>query len=426
MNSTDVTGFARPWCGRAQAAVWTLLLLAAGAFTTTGCGKVKSPAADSGASPVDASGADAAPDDPCGPGGHPTYDQAWQCLDTTICTLFSRCQIPTLQEDCEQRAPYEFSLFDRDDLISEQIIRQQIAAGVTEFHPDNLADCIANIEGADCQQIETDLDFSTLCPIFTGTVADGDPCVLGTECATAGARCEGSALCQQNDVCCMRKCTPPVAVGGDCSGGERCASGGHCVNGACTAGEMSDPCNGDGDCDPGFWCDTAQNSCKPDVADGAPCSGDAQCPSPQTCLGNNLSGGTMGTCGRSDEVNDSCDGMCSGFACYQPDPAQLGTCLTVAAEGESCANVPCLGGLSCDGTRHCVRNGDVGASCATTADCRGALFCSTDVTPGNQGMCTAPQAASKACTSDNQCQSDICSGSAAAPGSCKAFPDCYP
>lgn len=429
MNSTDVTGLARRGCGGAQAALAAVLLACVGPVAGAGCGKVKSPAADGGGAGIDAAAsADAAPADPCGPGANPTYDQAWQCLNTAICGLFSRCGLPTLQEDCERVAPYEFFVFDQNDHISQEIIRQQIAAGVTAFHPENLADCIANLGEATCQDLQTDVDFNVLCPIFTGTVADGDPCVLGTECATRGARCAGDALCQQNDVCCMHMCTPPVALNGDCSGGERCESGAHCVSGVCQSGELGSPCSLLGDCDPAFWCDPDKKQCQADVAAGGPCTNDDQCPPPQTCLGENLSGaGSMGTCGRADQVNDSCDGTCFGFACYQPDPSMLGTCLAVAGDGESCANVPCLGGFKCDATRHCVRKGDVGDSCASTSDdCRPGLFCSTDVTPGNQGMCTAPQAAGKSCTDKSQCQSDLCSGGAAAPGQCQAFPDCYP
>jgi hypothetical protein len=159
------------------------------------------------------------------------------------------------------------------------------------------------------------------------------------------------------------------------------------------------------------------------VAPGAPCTDNAQCPAAETCLGDELAPSTAGTCGRSDRIDDSCDGFCFGLSCAQPIEAELGACVPLAGKGESCAELPCPLSLRCDDEQRCVERGGVGAPCTGSPECRESLFCDVDLTGEVTGQCVQPQEPGAPCVDADDCASFICGPTSM---ECEDFPGCYP
>lgn len=134
-----------------------------------------------------------------------------------------------------------------------------------------------------------------------------------------------------------------------------CAQNLFCINNVCV-----DPCNfldegsvcavmkdgnvqGTGACAEGLYCDyTATLTCKPRLADGAPCPGFAGCAEGLSCDGV--------TCGPTPGEGDACV-----FECTQGLVCNNGTCAPLPGEGEPCPDGACDDDSECDGdTMRCV------------------------------------------------------------------------
>jgi len=404
-------------------------LALAALLAAAACGSVERRAADGGAEVIDGGAPGQDGGDPidagipsaCQPGGDPSYDEAWDCARDAFCRLFARCLNPIELEDC-RRFPVE--MFGAPDAIQIERLREAIDQGTAVYHPDRVAACLTATDELECASFgQSTLQFIDLCPIFTGTVADGDTCYTSIECDTPGAVCGGPTVCEAGDVCCELTCVPPADLLGACADDVACSPGLFCVEGVCRSGDTGSACTNSSQCDQSYWCDT--DTCQPDVGPGAPCVEDEQCPSPESCLGDDLEGGTGGTCGRTDGLGDACDTTCFGFPCLQVMPTVLGECVEPAGENESCAEVACHASFDCsDGDELCVPMGGLGAPCTgTSGQCRIGHFCDTEVNGVPEGECDLPRPAGASCIADRHCASGICNEIALM---CEDFPGCFP
>jgi hypothetical protein len=402
---------------------------------SVGCGKIKGGSSDAAPEP-DANAADAAPPDPCAAGSEPTFDEAVTCIELAACNLFSRCFAPFEEGQCESDPPFAF--FGENSQFNEHAIAEAIEAGIVEYHPEEVASCVALLRETSCREFfSTSGEFRELCPFLSGTVADGEDCIIDFECATPNAVCSEVTKCDVTDVCCVRGCVPPSPVDGECDEFNDtllCQPGDHCVDNGdidyCRSGADGAQCEQFGaDCDPGLWCQ--DGVCRPEVESGAACVNDDQCPGPETCLGNDLDGGAVEQlCGRSDREGDPCDGSCSGFECVQPSQSEIGTCVPfLREEGADCSERNCaLAGWVCDpGADQCVPRVGVGEVCSdlATQQCVFGLFCTNEITEEGEGVCSGPQADGEPCEQDRQCESGICGGGGPDDSTCQPYPGCF-
>jgi len=409
-------------------------VLALTAVLSAACGKIKEVSPDGGGSDA-APEVDAAPPDPCTESEELTLDEAVTCVKTAACGLFSRCFAPFEEGQCDENVP--FTIFGENTQFNQHAIAEAIEAGIIEYHPEAIAACMAVFRDTSCQEFNSSSgEFVDLCPFLTGTVADGDDCVIDFECATPHAVCKEVTKCTEDDVCCVHGCVAPSPVDGPCDDFNDtllCEPGDHCVESGefnvCRSGGDGAPCQSSSQCDPGLWCQ--DGSCRVEVASGAECYDDTMCSGPETCLGDDLEGGeVLSVCGRSDREGDQCDGSCSGFDCDQPVQSELGTCVPyLREEGADCSRLGCsLPGWVCDsGADQCVPRLPVGAVCSelATQQCLFGLFCTNEITEAAEGVCSGPQADGELCEEDDQCRSGICGGGDPDALTCLPYPGCY-
>lgn len=397
------------------------------------CGDINEVSSDGAPPGPDAAPeADAAPPGPCDPGGEPTYDEAYDCLIEAGCSLITRCFLPLSLEQCKK---LDLEIYDLNVRIHRETVRQGIAEGTIEFHPEEVAACFAAVTGKECTFIAehggSDFEFGDLCPgVLVGTVAAEEQCFTGTECAPAGSECVLVSPDCSESACCPGTCLAPADDGESCDG-LPCGVGSHCVGGICQSGEEDQPCGSIGDCDEGFYCNGEQ--CVPELESGAACGFNEECPGPEICLIPPDSKG--GTCARVDQEGAPCNEECLGFQCDQPDPLVLGTCVPfITEEGADCSRLDCALTFECDpAADQCVPLGEVGAPCADRQDCvagifTGGGFCDNEITEAEVGQCSDLLADDEPCTDESQCQSGICDTVAPTLGTlprvCLSFPDC--
>jgi hypothetical protein len=209
--------------------------------------------------------------------------------------------------------------------------------------------------------------------LFTGTIADGQPCLNKHECV--------GGICTRTDTC-PGTCASFGAIGADCGLPNTIA------------------------CDPRTSvCDQTLHKCTaaPDVA----CTTVNPCPSPgtqgQSCdLTDNVycqaglacvpavsdgGEGLAGTCGPRVPEGSKCFSECQpGLACVPDDPdagAFPGTCRPLAKLGQACGSAGCVHGTRCDDSGKCgalppctsFRDATctgrlpVGGTCSSSLDC---------------------------------------------------------
>lgn len=408
-------------------------VLALMALLSAACGKIKGGASDAAPGP-DATTYDAAPPDPCAEGSSPTFEEGLTCLSTAFCGVFSRCFAPI---DADLCTTFPFTPFGDNGNFMRYALADAIQAGRVNYDPAGVRTCLDFIEGLSCAELnEVPGEFLDHCPILSGTVADGDDCILDQECATPHALCNEVTKCGPG-YCCVKGCTPPAALNETCIEGEKeCEPGSYCVYDGegyiCASGDVDARCQFNGDCETENYCEDVSDSCKPEVASGAPCVQDEQCPGAETCIGNDLAPalGVGATCGRSDREGDMCDGQCFGFYCDQPDPSALGTCVPyLQEEGADCSSLRCAEfGWACDrAADQCVPRPRLGEPCNDDTDvgeCGFGLFCTSEITGDPEGVCATQLPDSEPCTSPRQCDSGICDGPEG-DTTCQPYPGCY-
>jgi hypothetical protein len=407
-------------------------VLALSVLLSAGCGKIKEVNSDGGPEADAGPEVDAAPPDPCAAGSEPTFDEGIACISNAFCGLFSRCFAPFEEGQCETATL--FSPLGENSAFAQHAVKEAIEAGLVEYDPAGVIQCVEFMEGLSCAELnEVPGELLDFCPFLSGTVADGDDCVVDFECATPHALCSEPTKCPDGDVCCVKGCVAPVALSEVCSEDEiPCEPGAYCVNNIkntiCASGDVDALCDFDSDCEVANYCNDELGRCQAEVASGAACAQDEQCPGPEVCLGNDLSGGPgTGTCGRSDREGDMCDGDCFGLQCQQVDNATMGTCIPfLTEEGADCSELECSGAAwECDeAADQCVPLRNVGEPCGNTSitQCRFGLFCTNDITDEPEGICSGRLADGERCQFDSHCQSGICQGE---PLTCQPYPGCY-
>lgn len=407
-----------------------LSLAVAIAACSAGCGQVERRDNPDGGGTVPDAGdpdepADAAPPSPaCEPGGNPTYEEAWSCLEEAYCRLVTNCFVPYPLEQC---LGFGIAFYaPASNAIQIERVREAIAEGIIEYHPDRVADCVAAFGAAECRVFgQADILVGDLCPIFTGSIADGEPCFDALECATPGAVCGGDSACEEGALCCLRTCIPPADLAESCADRD-CVLGAHCIDGLCRPGETGSPCALPTHCDLDFWCDPSSGTCQPDAALDGACAADEQCPWPQTCLGDDLgqSDPPSGTCGRSDRPGDPCDVGCFyNLTCKPASMVGLGTCVRYGEEGDGCVDVECGPELRCGPDVVCIPRSREGESCSfTSKDCLEGLRCVDPTGGGTTGVCAALAEVGERCATNDDCVTFLCD---AETRLCGGFPGCH-
>lgn len=409
------------------------LLTASLGVVVAACDGGSSGAADGGppvdAAPLDAAAADAGPAGPCAPGADPTLDEALTCLKRAWCRHSSRCYFPVDEEFCLRHHDFGAALNSgRHRRIEPALIEEAVAAGVVLYHPEEVAPCIAYYDQKVCFPGRKDQFLYDVCPIFSGTRADGETCLIDPECAGADSFCLNDPACNEIDACCERTCSPPAGIGEFCDWdyiGMRCESGARCANHGgdtlCVSGDLDTDCVRDEECDPGLYCDPVSDRCKPEVASGGSCTYIFQCPDDEQCIPD--SSGESGTCGRVDYAGAPCVGPCHGFDCV--GTGAVGTCVPYGdEEGADCSEVECnILDFSCDyDIDQCVARPTLGETCDGT--CRGNLVCKGGPPANPTGICSEPLIDGEPCQLSDHCRSGICDGEPDAL-TCRPYPGCY-
>jgi hypothetical protein len=252
-------------------------------------------------------------------------------------------------------------------------------------------------------------------PIKAGDDPDNE-CALDAV-ATCGrdGSCDGSGACRRYPVGMV--CAPGSCAVAAETGASTCSNGGTCQAGAtkmctgghtCTNGSCSSSCNGDGECQTGFFCDAAK-TCQVKRVAGAACTAANQCASTfcvdgvccniacdQTCYACNLAG-SVGTCNPLPDGQDATPAECPGqdvTTCGRKGGCNGRGACRFWDMGASCAAQTCTGAIQTDG-RTC--NGSGVCAAAATHDC-GAYLCA-----GNGCAST--------CTTSAQCKAGYtCTG----------------
>jgi hypothetical protein len=176
-----------------------------------------------------------------------------------------------------------------------------------------------------------------------GTLAVGEPCLLGTQCSTlwcSGTGVVTSAGTIANDAAACGTCAERITVGATCNvATDACVHGASCFDGACRAlGQQGVACAQRSDCSFPLVC-TSQGTCGPVEWLGDPCETAADCandmacdPSTSLCVADtfNLPGQACDGVAERCELGlcDTSTGLCppvvqDGAACDPTDPTTL-------------------------------------------------------------------------------------------------------
>lgn len=307
--------------------------------------------------------------------------------------------------------------------------------------------CTAQLkdQGADgdCGPIKSGFDPDTECAEQSGCGQDGSCSGAGAcRLKAAGTSC-GATQCQGTT----------TVVGQVCNGTGACvndASGTDCSPHLCSAGACQVPCASDQSCVLGYFCDLG--TCVQKQANGAVCSGNAECSSgfcadgfccnaactsPCMACGAALkSAGLDGECGPAknglDPHNDcpddgaqSCqrDGQCDGAGACRLYQQGVGcgptTCDGNSVKGKICNGIgTCItdtNGVSC--APYLCQSGGCATSCQNDPECLGSYYC-------NAGLCESEKGPGTACSQANECATGFCVDGvccdAACNGQCEA------
>jgi hypothetical protein len=276
-----------------------------------------------------------------------------------------------------------------------QYLPDSVAAGRVLWRPEELADCMTDIENLGCDARSQRLPASCQL-LIVGTVEVGEDCALDEECA-------GRAFCdRETPATCPGTCAPLRPEGEDCNNNDddQCENGLVCFRGTETCeplGALGDTC-GDGlpACKPGLLC-RGQGQGEECVAFdtvyfrrvGEECMrGGALCAPGLVCESTS---GNDGVCAQKVGEDESCKRAIPNQCpvtqyCPATDPGETGTCTDYPGDGEPCIadgrTQTCADGTTCiAGT--CRARVDVGEPCMAAGQCWSGAC-------GGDGQCTAP------------------------------------
>lgn len=349
-------------------------------------------------------------------GAVPTTVGEWEaCYLKRYCTMRAHCGEMNLFTDAQECIDHldgieggrlSFELFEKN---------RAVGSGRAAIDPVAFETCLRAWTPKSCNTGTTEPTCATR---YVGTIADTQGCYSNVECMSPGATCEPQTC---DDSCCMGACTPKKRLGETCASIFACEPGLLCsfaTPRTCVTGAVGTSCT-DLDCNPRAWCDPTDDTCKPDLSEGAPCDSLMQCGGETACVG--LMRDVDPRCRRITEVGDACDWFCWGNTyCDLSNPTGLGTCRPLPTVGETgCGlSMPCTGRLNYCATGRCTARAQVNQSCMGDA-CFPGLFC-TDQLGAASPVCSAQLPdGSPGCTRDTQCESYICDGNQTTTGDCQ-------
>lgn len=247
------------------------------------------------------------------------------------------------------------------------LVDEAVSKGTVKYDGTKVSDCVDAIKQKGCAILSTRL--STLCSgALQGTVAAGQSCTIGEECAP-GLFCKTTT--------CPGVCTSLLAEGISCES--------------------------DGDCQDGLSCDNDTKACKKATgADLTAAEGDTCnpltakfCQSGLACAGVSITAGMADFKCEKPATGATChvafpEECPSGQFCKLPSSTLEGACTPIPKAGETCGRYSA---------------GDKRAVCAPGSICDTA-----------SDKCVEFQDIAGACTADNQCYSKACGDA----GSCVA------
>lgn len=233
----------------------------------------------------------------------------------------------------------------------------------------NAAACLDSVEQASCGQIAADLERFRFDGIFQPGGCDDivipgqaldDECLTPSECSDQETFCEDAAYSANG------------ATLGTCQ----------------KLREEGDFCSRTFDCKEGLFCDFTEGECAALPQEDEPCSdfcGDTMLCEEDVCVPRKSEGAD---CGHDEDC-------AMGLACsYETDQ-----CEPLAGVGESCEDLPCVAGASCesddDSNLVCEAGAGIGEACASSSNCADGLVCA-----GNE--------CAQADQLDQDCQGDSC------------------
>ncbi len=271
---------------------------------------------------------------------------------------------------------------------------------------------------------------------------DGNACTTGDACVQGECVITGELDCDDDNPCTDDSCDPEigcvnVANQGDCSDGNACTVGDHCVDAACiytglASCDDENVCTTDS-CDPGEGCINTPNALPCDDADactaGDKCA-DGQCGSGVEIVCNDFNVCTDDACdpasgcvftnneaGCDDQnectVEDVClDGKCTGIGSLECDDGNQCTKDICLPDG-GCENVPLTDTLCTDGDPCTIGDVCVEGVCDAGEPlvCNDGNVCTDDACVGGQCKFTANEADcsdGSACTLGDHCSGGAC------------------
>lgn len=288
---------------------------------------------------------------PAGPGPIPI--EALRAEYTVAsCELQVRCGLMPDKETC-------LRLDDADPGLAQRVA--SVVFGRLRYDPAAARACVEATRSHGCTTLLSEQRaLEAACDgIFSGGLAEGDPCLVDDECSGKSS-CDRS-LCDAQ--CCLGACAPepaPAPVGGDCSRGP-------CVDEA--------------------YCES----------EGGEGGGGGSAPTAASCQPRNENG-------QACEASDACK---DGQRCAE------GKCYILSREGEACnpnLDVACLSFNNwCDpAAMKCGKLPGPGEACAKNERCQGFAYC-------DAGTCRARPVENEpcpvdgpACLGDLRCEMDVC------------------
>lgn len=264
-----------------------------------------------------------------------------------------------------------------------------VNAGRVRYHGSKVKECFDAVANDSCDT--TDENGRARIPAcgayFTGTVAAGGECFVDQECVSQ--QCAGSdtgVSCTLGT--CIGDAPPsmaPIALGMPCS------SNLSCVDGA--------------------YCPTDTNVCTPLLASGSPCTGGDECGYGLGCAGPS----GMRMCQPLPGVGEQCrfDLPCRDEGLNCDTSATTPTCVQVGVVGGACtSSLQCSPYYRCDITAGtCAKGPSLGDPCASGSRCFDAgTYCDSATL-----TCAAVKADGMPCQSDLECESELCDFAATTP-----------
>ncbi|MBK7859425.1 MAG: hypothetical protein IPJ65_12540 [Archangiaceae bacterium] len=255
----------------------------------------------------------------------------------------------------------------------------------------------------------------------------------GQACGSFG--CVESLNCEYQPDAGASFCRAPHPAGFMCNGTAQCLSGFcnyrtfECDDG----GKPGDPCTAQNDCRSGNYCGS-NGTCTVSVANGGPCTDDAQClyaycDQPTSICGAPLDGGCSSNSAHCASLycngQNHCDqARARGESCTQDAECTTRYCSFARLCADRCtSDAQCDGGFCDFGSSECRSKRPDGQGCDTDHDCL-SENCSPDdvcVTPkGPGGACTT----NGDCTFDAFCLSGTCQARGQPGASCTGLDTC--